>query len=344
MPTKGELAVLMKLAKELLQVDCVDAALQALWRGLQPLDPDDLLLTACCDSGEYRFRLNASGAITRLDEKTRRLLDAVAGPEFSSDKPSQLIELKDGFLIATSFACGNMSGRVALSWQDPPDRLHHIAKLLPALADLAGARLASLMNQSRREQQLSAQCNLLVATQTRHKEELRTSELENVEARALAAVDQLTGLQNRRGFIAKAEQCLLIAQRQELACAVIFADVDGLKGVNDQLGHAAGDALICCAAGIFRSALRSADVVARVGGDEFAAFTFDNATPTAIIDRINRKIAEFNAAMQYPFFLSLSVGVVICDTRSKQSLSDYLERADNEMYRQKSDRQVARPD
>jgi len=88
---------------------------------------------------------------------------------------------------------------------------------------------------------------------------------------------------------------MLVARRQEQACAVIFADVDGLKLINDQLGHAAGDELIREAVHIFDSAFRHADVVGRVGGDEFAAFTFDNATPRVIVERIEAKIAEFNA-------------------------------------------------
>jgi len=324
--TKSELIVLMSLAGELLRVNCVEAALRALWNSVQYLCPDDLLLVAHCSSGECCFRHNARGASAHVSQKTRRLVDALSVPEWSRDTPgSQVVELEKGALVAAAFANEDMHGRIVLSWKNSAAYVHQAALLLPSLADLVGARLESLVKQGRREQQLW------------------NCELENVEARALAAVDQLTGLQNRRGFIAKAEHCLLIAQRQALACAVIFADVDGLKGVNDRLGHASGDALICCAGSIIKGALRHADVVARVGGDEFAAFTFDNATPATIIDRINRKIEEFNVSAQHPFTLSLSIGVVICDAGSSQSLADYLELADCEMYCRKREQRVRHP-
>jgi diguanylate cyclase (GGDEF)-like protein len=100
--------------------------------------------------------------------------------------------------------------------------------------------------------------------------------------------------------------------------------------------------LIREAAQLFRSAFRHADVVGRVGGDEFAAFTFDNATPRAITERILARIAEFNLAHPGEQALSLSIGVINCDSAGAESLSDYLLQADNEMYRDKRrDRRAA---
>jgi diguanylate cyclase (GGDEF)-like protein len=344
-PTKRELITLMKLAIDLLKADSIEVALQVIAHSLSSLCPDEVLLMLRSERGDCRLRLNAFGAIAPIDQESERLFDALNPSEAQISPPTaHAIERKDGFLIAASFSSPRMDGRIAIGWRTLPElwvRLQAL-KLLPGIAELAGARLDSLMNQGRREKQLAAQCSALAATQTQHKEAMRHSELQNAEARELAAMDELTGLQNRRGFDAKAEQCLLLARRQALACAVIFVDVDGLKTVNDQLGHAVGDELIRCAGRIFSGAFRHADVVARVGGDEFAAFTFDNATPAAIVDRINRKVVEFNVCRKHPFILSLSIGVVTCDYRSGQSLSDYLERADEEMYRQKRDR-LAQP-
>ncbi|NVD97685.1 GGDEF domain-containing protein [Massilia sp. BJB1822] len=339
-PTQGDLIVLMKLARELLRVNSVKAALKALWDSLQFLSPDDLLLTARCNRRDYCFHVNATGTVLRIGQKSRRLIEALGTSNLNSNtQTSQMIQLPEAFVITAAFTCGKICGRIALSWKSEPDQAQRAAMALPGIADLTGARLEGLIHQDHRESQLSAQCDSLVATQIHHEERLRTCELENTEARALATVDQLTGLQNRRGFLAKAEQCLILAQRQMLACAVIFVDVDGLKEINDRLGHAAGDALICCAGSMLSSALRHADVVARVGGDEFAAFTFDNASPTKIIDRISDRIAEFNAEKRHPFTLSLSIGVVICNAESNESLSEYLARADSEMYIHKRERQ-----
>jgi diguanylate cyclase (GGDEF)-like protein len=79
-------------------------------------------------------------------------------------------------------------------------------------------------------------------------------------------------------------------------------------------------------------------VVGRVGGDEFAAFTFDNATPRAIVERIRAKIAQFNAGKKGPQTMSLSIGVINCDINSEETLAEYLVRADEEMYRHKRQR------
>ncbi len=76
----------------------------------------------------------------------------------------------------------------------------------------------------------------------------------------------------------------------------------------------------------------------RVGGDEFAAFTFDNATPPTIVDRIRAKIAQYNADKNRGLALSMSIGVINCDLHSEETLSEYLARADEEMYRHKRQR------
>lgn len=105
--------------------------------------------------------------------------------------------------------------------------------VLPLIAELAGIR--TLWHQLNCDELVHEQHEAHAAAESRLVEELRISESEAVVAREMAVQDELTGLQNRRGFLAKSEQCLLIARRQRLACAVIFADVDGLKNVNDQL-------------------------------------------------------------------------------------------------------------
>jgi len=340
-PRKSELLALLRIAKALLCANSVEAALRAVAEGLHGLKPDAVLLISQSDSGDSCFNLNTADRTCcfelnhRMCGEVRKLVGSGTIP-----LPLQASTLDDGSYVVALFSDDGSGGYIALSWKIPPEEAvqQHALAFLPRIAELAGARLNNLLDQLHREEEVKEQYHAFAATESRHIEELRVSEHEKFEARELAVQDELTGLQNRRGFLSKSEQCLLIARRQEQACAVIFADVDGLKLINDQLGHAAGDELIREAAHIFDSAFRHADVVGRVGGDEFAAFTFDNATPRVIVERIEAKIAEFNAGRKGGLAMSLSIGVINCDIQSEETLSEYLVRADEEMYRHKRQR------
>src|SRR5229473_641807 len=86
---------------------------------------------------------------------------------------------------------------------------------------------------------------------------------------SLSLVDELTGLYNRRGFLAVTEQHLAAIRRNEKVPVVLYADLDGLKEINDSLGHHEGDRALVKAAEIFKDTFRSSDILARLGGDEF---------------------------------------------------------------------------
>ena len=96
--------------------------------------------------------------------------------------------------------------------------------------------------------------------------EARTAELQaaNEEIRTLSLTDELTGLRNRRGFFLFAEQARRLAVRAGKQAAIVYADVDGLKTVNDRFGHPAGDTLLRQFAGVDQHVSRD-DVVARQG-------------------------------------------------------------------------------
>lgn len=89
------------------------------------------------------------------------------------------------------------------------------------------------------------------------------------EIRSLSLSDELTGLGNRRSLFTFGEQRLQIMERSASLGVLVFADVDGLKHVNDTLGHEFGDALLIDAAHVLRATFRRTDLVARLGGDEF---------------------------------------------------------------------------
>lgn len=107
----------------------------------------------------------------------------------------------------------------------------------------------------------------------------RVSELETALTEALARIaqyealaneDALTGILNRRGFLREANRALAFNQRYGTPVGLVLLDLDGLKRVNDQWGHEAGDSFIAGAAKILIGSVRSSDSVARIGGDEFA--------------------------------------------------------------------------
>jgi diguanylate cyclase (GGDEF)-like protein/PAS domain S-box-containing protein len=151
---------------------------------------------------------------------------------------------------------------------------------------------------------------------------------------ALALIDELTGLHNRRGFTLFAEQELARARRHGRVPVLVFADLDDLKAINDLHGHASGDAAIKLVASAFKSILREADIVARWSGDEFVALLSDgdHAAARQIDARLASAIAS-HAQPDQPYTVSATVGTSTLDPML--ALRDALERADAELYSRK---------
>lgn len=150
-------------------------------------------------------------------------------------------------------------------------------------------------------------------------------------------IDELTGLYNRRGFLAVAQHRFDSARRQNRNLVVIFADMDGLKEINDTLGHAAGDSSIKDLAEILKTSLRSEDVVARMGGDEFVVLTTieENEDSESLIARLKNDIAQFNQKNQRQYSLQASFGFSVIKPDNAVDLADVIRRADMEMYQEK---------
>ena len=150
----------------------------------------------------------------------------------------------------------------------------------------------------------------------------------------LAILDELTGLYNRRGFLALANQHLKQARRNKRRALVIFADLNGLKRINDTHGHADGDRALIAAADIFNRTFRDSDVVARVGGDEFAilAIEADQHHLDTIRVRLQQAVDVVNRRNLHPFELSVSIGVVSYDPEQPTTVEELMASADREMY------------
>ncbi|HOG07509.1 MAG: PAS domain S-box protein [Syntrophales bacterium] len=160
------------------------------------------------------------------------------------------------------------------------------------------------------------------------------------ELRRLSISDQLTGLYNRRGFMTLAEQQLKLAVRVRQGFLLYFADMDNLKAVNDRFGHYEGDRALIQTAAILKEVFRASDIVARIGGDEFAVLAVSSHLRDAEILklRLNRRIEAVNAEGRNRFEIALSLGVALFDPAQPRTLDDLMSEADELMYAQKNTR------
>jgi two-component system cell cycle response regulator len=157
------------------------------------------------------------------------------------------------------------------------------------------------------------------------------------ELRSLALFDDLTGLHNRRAFWTLANQELRVAARNDQSFLLFFADIDGLKQINDELGHHEGDLAIIRTARALQRTFRNSDVIARLGGDEFAVIALDASNQqdeSGILRRLAAHLQTLNADPPR-YDLTLSVGIARHDPRNPASLSELMEQADRSMYQQK---------
>lgn len=168
---------------------------------------------------------------------------------------------------------------------------------------------------------------------------------QEIAASHMAATDPLTQLYNRRGFELVARQVLSLAARLDRPASLLFVDLDGMKQINDEAGHGAGDRALQATAKLLTETLRSSDVIARLGGDEFCVlFSGSSAIgATDALARLHAATAAHNATSGVEFRLSLSTGLAEWASDSDESLETLLARADELMYRDKQGRAAADP-
>jgi len=154
---------------------------------------------------------------------------------------------------------------------------------------------------------------------------------------SLSITDYLTGLYNRRGFITLAEQQTKIAERTKTGLLLLFADLDKMKWINDNLGHEKGDRALMDVASILKEVFRKSDVIARIGGDEFAVLGVGASMKDgkALGSRLQHKIYIHNAVEKRDYEISLSVGMAYRGPENPYSLDELMSQADARMYEQK---------
>jgi diguanylate cyclase (GGDEF)-like protein len=162
---------------------------------------------------------------------------------------------------------------------------------------------------------------------------------------SMALMDTLTGLYNRRGFVAVAEEQMKLARRTSGRFALAFVDLDGMKRINDTLGHEFGDEALVTTAGILKSTFRDSDIIARLGGDEFIVLAI--AAKVGALGRVRKRLEL--AAVEHnrkpsAVPVAFSVGFAHYDPLNSQptTIEQLMVAADQAMYVEKQQRRGSR--
>jgi diguanylate cyclase (GGDEF)-like protein len=159
------------------------------------------------------------------------------------------------------------------------------------------------------------------------------------QLRELATTDELTGLGNRREFMARGETLLAHCIRQHHDCTVMMADLDHFKQINDEHGHHMGDMVLKMFAKIFRKELRNFDLTGRLGGEEFAAILPETTLEKAmeVAERVRKATARFEVPILSGGVLSvtISLGLSTLKAGENASLDSLLRQADQALYEAK---------
>ncbi len=153
--------------------------------------------------------------------------------------------------------------------------------------------------------------------------------------REAAITDPLTGLFNRRGFLTIADQQFNLAGRNKRNMMLLYLDLDNMKGINDSFGHKEGDRALIDTANLLRNTFRGSDIIARMGGDEFAVLLTEPSKrdiERIIFDHIRQNLKRHNEQSRRSYRLSFSMGIASYDPERPCSVDDLLTGADRMMY------------
>jgi diguanylate cyclase (GGDEF)-like protein len=171
----------------------------------------------------------------------------------------------------------------------------------------------------------------------RLREQLISSTLQKQVIEQQSFTDPLTEIYNRRALDEIAGRFISQAKRREAALSFLMVDADRFKKINTRFGHLTGDFVLAEIAGILKASIRGSDAVVRYGGDEFLILLSDSAAAGAqiVIDRINRRLADWNEAGNLKDF-PISVSIGVAEWKDGDTLDEMLDGADRKMYEQKN--------
>jgi diguanylate cyclase (GGDEF)-like protein len=208
---------------------------------------------------------------------------------------------------------------------------------MPERRQRAPAEVANTPQQPRRSDPA-----LLAAEVERLERELAAARRQLAALEARADIDPLTGLLNRRAFERELSRSLAYVKRYGTDAALLYLDLDHFKGINDRCGHAAGDAVLRAVASVLNRHVRESDLVARIGGDEFALLLWNcdesNALAKALAleASIGRTTATHDGAV-----LTVGASVGAAPLLPLDQPSEAIARADSAMYARKAARRAA---
>jgi two-component system cell cycle response regulator len=158
---------------------------------------------------------------------------------------------------------------------------------------------------------------------------------------SLSLIDDLTGLHNRRGFLALAGQHMRVILRKG-AALLVYLDLDNLKAINDTFGHQEGNRALVATANILRACFRQSDILARLGGDEFCVLMTDAGKDSEqrVRKRLRQRVDYTNSLSPTHFRVSFSTGFANVPSIRQPSLEELLRIADERMYEEKRNKQM----
>ena len=157
------------------------------------------------------------------------------------------------------------------------------------------------------------------------------------EAKRQADTDSLTGVANRRHFVAGAERLILQSLRYGRPCTLLLIDIDRFKSINDTHGHSVGDTVLKTIVAVCRRTLRESDLFGRLGGDEFAVLLPETSLAMALVtaERLRAAVRDERvSAEKHEITPSVSIGVATLD-EALRSLDGILKKADDALYEAK---------
>lgn len=163
---------------------------------------------------------------------------------------------------------------------------------------------------------------------------------DNEKISSISKIDELTGIMNRRGFIQSASEIIALPENKNREALLVFINMNNMKKVNDTFGHSEGDFALKAIANIMKRCFRGNDIVARIGGDEYAALAFVDVPDIQQIlrKRITQYFDNLNQKSAKQYYITVSVGMYKFNCGSKVSLSDVMKHADESLIENKKNK------
>jgi diguanylate cyclase (GGDEF)-like protein/PAS domain S-box-containing protein len=334
----------MLLAAGVLAVLIALLASWAIRRDLDELERGEQALR----SGEHRFRQVAetSSDLVRLHDRSGRVIySSPSSMRLLGYSPDEMCALSPASLVPQeerAHALASVESFLARG-QTPPPLVHQLRRK-DATLRWYETRIEPILDNDgaiRRFHTASRDVTERIRAEQRSAEKSADLQREADGLRAVSTQDDLTGLLNRRGLFESAAAVARVAELGDQSMAVYFCDLDGLKAINDSLGHEFGSRAIQDGARLLRDVARAGDVVGRLGGDEFVmicALRHPTDAP-ALRDRVAARIERHEREAARPYRLAISIG--IAEWSRGVSFEDVLAEADAMMYVEKRRRRSA---